>query len=120
MQILVVDDDATVRMVLVDMLHNWGYDACAVSDGKAALEYLGDAENEKPQLILLDYMMPVMNGEQFLTLREQVSWLKKIPVVVFTGSTDMVKMRLAEGYVQKPFVRDVQPFVEKFCTRTLE
>jgi CheY-like chemotaxis protein len=120
MEVLVVDDDATVRMVLIDMLRSWGYPAYGVENGRAALEYLGDAENDKPALILLDYMMPVMNGEQFLCYREEVSWLKKIPVIVFTGSTDMVKMRLAEGYVQKPFVRDVQPFVEKFCTRTLE
>ena len=117
MQVLVVDDDDSVRSVVVDMLRNWGYEAEGVEHGQSAIEYMEDEENRLPELILLDYKMPVMDGEQFLNLRQQREILRRIPVVVFTGSVDLVKIRSADGYVQKPFVRELLPYVEKFCSR---
>lgn len=117
MQVLVVDDDDSVRQVLVDMLRNWGYEAEGVEHGEAALDYLKSAELPTPELILLDYKMPVMDGEQFLQHRQQDEVLRRIPVVVFTGSVDLVKIRTANGYVQKPFARELLPYVEKYCSR---
>jgi len=113
--ILVVDDDDSVRQVLIDMLRSSGYEAWGEQNGRDALAYLTDDENERPELILLDYSMPVMNGEEFLIFRDIDPRLKAIPVIVFTGSVDLVNNKSADGYVQKPFVSQVMPFVEKYC-----
>ncbi len=117
MHVLVVDDDSSVRQVLVEMLHFWGFEAFGVVHGRAAVDYLGDAENDRPQLIILDGFMPIMNGEEFLRYRESVNELKTIPVIVFSGTLKELKCRTAQGYVDKPFVEELRPFVEKFCTR---
>jgi len=57
-----------------------------VTDGKKALEYLCDAANPKPCLILLDLYMPEMNGVEFLQVVKSDCTLKHIPVVVLTAS----------------------------------
>src|SRR5690242_5374004 len=62
--ILVVEDDADVREALVDVLEAEGFSVAMAEDGAQALDYLGGAA-PRPALILLDLMMPNMNGLQF-------------------------------------------------------
>lgn len=82
--ILVVDDDSDLRETLGELLCEEGYDARLAENGRRALEFLRGGE--RPKLILLDLMMPEMNGWQ---LREELlkdQELKDIPVVVMTAS----------------------------------
>ncbi|HEY4230480.1 MAG TPA: response regulator [Thermoanaerobaculia bacterium] len=79
--VLVVDDDAAVRDGLVAFLEDEGYGALGVENGRRALEVLETME--APRLILLDLMMPVMDGWQFLAERSRRS--NATPVVLLSG-----------------------------------
>lgn len=82
--VLVVDDDLSTREVLKLLLSNEGFSVATASDGAAALEQL--RRGVHPGLILLDLMMPIMDGWQFR--REQLSdpRLADIPVIVCTAA----------------------------------
>jgi CheY-like chemotaxis protein len=81
--ILVVDDDADLRETLQVLLDDSGYGVTAVANGQAALDQL--KAGERPNLILLDLMMPDMNGWQFLERAVAESVLDAIPVVIMTA-----------------------------------
>ncbi len=66
-----------------------------VADGKKALEYLCDAANPKPCLILLDLYMPGMNGAEFLKVVKSDCTLKHIPVVVLTASPEAADVAIS-------------------------
>lgn len=82
--ILVVDDDTDLRETLGELLCDEGYDARLFENGRTALEFL--RHGERPKLILLDLMMPEMNGWQFREEQLKHAELKDIPVVVMTAS----------------------------------
>ena len=65
-KILIVDDSADIRLLLILKLKKAGYDVLAASNGMEALEVIGD--NKDVKLIILDVMMPVMNGIQTMKL----------------------------------------------------
>jgi GAF domain-containing protein/DNA-binding response OmpR family regulator len=80
--VLVVDDDAEVRQLLRRMLESEGYAVVEAENGRVAIARLHDGP---PSLILLDLMMPEMNGFEFVTeLRRHEGW-RAIPVVVITA-----------------------------------
>jgi GAF domain-containing protein/DNA-binding response OmpR family regulator/anti-sigma regulatory factor (Ser/Thr protein kinase) len=80
--VLVVDDDAEVRQLLRRMLESEGFAVVEAENGRVALERL---RGEPPSLILLDLMMPEMDGFEFVAeLRRHESW-RAIPVVVITA-----------------------------------
>jgi CheY-like chemotaxis protein len=80
--VLVVEDDASTRELLRDMLAREGWQVIEAANGRVALDRV--AEN-RPQLILLDLMMPEMNGFAFLQeLRQHPEW-QSIPVVIVTA-----------------------------------
>jgi len=81
--ILVVDDDASSRETLAGLLSQKGYLVASAENGCQALDYL---RCSTPALILLDLMMPVMSGWEFLALRKTDPRLELLPVVVMTGS----------------------------------
>ena len=84
-RVLVVDDDLANREALVDLLREEGFAADAVCDGRQALAWL---IRHVPQtgLILLDLMMPVMDGDSFLFAKERDLAIADVPVVVMTAS----------------------------------
>lgn len=102
--ILVVEDDPDLRDSVAEALQDEGYSTATASDGLRALEYL-DSPAQRPDLILLDLMMPNMNGfefrEQQLTRVEHAS----IPVVVMTADADgkskAASLNVA-GFLPKP------------------
>jgi CheY-like chemotaxis protein len=81
--ILVVDDDAISRETLAGLLSKKGYSVASAENGRQALDYL---RSSTPALILLDLMMPVMSGWEFLALKKTDPRLEPLPVVVMTGS----------------------------------
>jgi CheY-like chemotaxis protein len=83
-QILIVDDDRDVREILAAILSDEGYDVGLATDGLDALEQL--RRGVCPNAILLDLMMPVMDGWKFLTEVRRAPALAHIPVIVMTAS----------------------------------
>lgn len=82
--IVVVDDDTDLRETLGELLCEEGYDARLFENGRTALEFL--RRGGRPRLILLDLMMPEMDGWQFREEQLKDAALKDIPVVVMTAS----------------------------------
>jgi len=104
-RILIVDDDSDIRDTLKEVLEDEGYVVAGAGDGLEALELLRNAE-ELPGLILLDVMMPRMNGIQFCVERRKHSSWSQIPLIVMsaTNKSDLrsereLKCRL---YLRKP------------------
>ena len=95
--ILLVDDDADVRALLGEFLTEHGFVVHAARDGRHALQVLSHID--LPDLILLDYQMPVLNGSQFLARKRWNPRLRCIPVVIlsawtrqWSGSVDAVEV----------------------------
>src|ERR1700733_13427615 len=83
-KILVIEDDRDIREALKDGLEIEGYPVTTVCDGKEAIKYL--ERDSPPGLILLDLMMPGMNGWEFLEYLKSKSNLATIPVGVVTAA----------------------------------
>ncbi len=96
--ILIVDDDADIREALVDVLTDQGYPACAVPNGAEALAAL--QAGLKPCLILLDLMMPVMDGVTFRQHQLSDPDLKELPVLVISAGNDLSTHAAALGAVE--------------------
>jgi CheY-like chemotaxis protein len=82
LRILLVDDDDDIRETATIVLDAAGYDVVTASDGIDALEKL--AAEPRPAVIVLDWMMPRMDGEQFLELLQRGP-RADVPVIVLTG-----------------------------------
>lgn len=101
--VLVVDDDADVRHTIAELLTNAGYDALTAVDGAEALERLRSAS---AQLIILDLMMPRMDGIEFRLRQRQDPTLAAIPTVLITAHEpprDGVIPLEPAACVRKPF-----------------
>jgi len=85
--ILVIDDDDEIRTMIQDVLEDQGFLVESAANGRLALEML-DRERALPALILLDLMMPEMDGWEFRRRQEELPRLAGIPVVVFSGSLE--------------------------------
>ncbi len=114
--VLIVDDDYDIRTSLRDLLEEEGYQASVVENGARAVERLrgGDA----PCVILLDLMMPVMDGWTFLDRRRSDPALSSIPVVVLTAADEpLFPEGLPAGHcLRKPIdLPLVLEMVERYC-----
>ncbi len=85
--VLLVEDDDDIRASIGDVLREEGFEVVGAADGNDALRYLRTAA-EPPKLILLDLMMPVMDGWAFRAAQLADERLAKIPVVILSAVTD--------------------------------
>ena len=83
--ILVVDDDVAIREAVRDVLESEGYEVTTAANGREALGALAKGSASPPGIILLDVMMPVMDGAQFLDAYTADAALPRVPVVVLTA-----------------------------------
>ena len=117
-RILIVEDARDIQLLLAGLLKAEGYTVECKSNGHDAIEFLKSSEN-LPSLILLDIMMPDMNGYEFREAQEKHARLATIPIVVMTadGNVQSKSMRVgAHGYLKKPFesVEQVLTTVSRF------
>lgn len=104
MKILVVDDDKTVRFMVAHTLAKNGHQVVEAEDGEQGLQKV---VAEKPDLVLLDVMMPGMNGLEVCSQLKNNATTKSIPVFMLTGKTQVqdIEEALAAGadnYISKP------------------
>ena len=101
--VLVVEDDPDIRATLCEALDDHGYASVGAANGAEALDYLRNAP-ETPCLILLDLMMPVMDGQTFRNEQRADPRLAEIPVIVISAYRDVEKYatELAADYLAKP------------------
>ncbi len=117
-RVLVVDDDADIREAMIEVLQEHGHAATGAANGSEALIALR-AASDQPCLILLDLMMPVMDGRQFREEQLRDPLLSPIPVIVISafrdGAQTAAEMKVA-AHVKKPVsLRDLVQLVERFC-----
>jgi CheY-like chemotaxis protein len=111
-RILVVDDSPTIRKVVSSILQRHGYEASTAADGELALEALSGGQ--KVDLILLDFVMPKMNGYQFCRALRSDPALRHTPVVLMSAKSDRIREQFVEhsgalDAITKPF--DAQALV---------
>jgi two-component system response regulator MprA len=97
--VLVVDDDDSIRSMLVDVLSFDGYRVVGARDG---MEALAAIEREQPFVILLDLLMPLLDGRSFANVARDSGI--DVPIVVMTASDAHVSRGVeADAYIAKPF-----------------
>lgn len=109
--ILIVDDDPGVRQALLRVLTEMGYDVSAVPDGRDAMEWLG--RHPRPRLILLDLMMPRMNGWDFREELKNDPELADIPVVVLSAFSEIRGFGTPPGDPVLPKPLDLHALLER-------
>jgi CheY-like chemotaxis protein len=92
--VLVVDDDPDIREALADLLEHRGFNVVTAANGAEALALLR-AGGERPSVILLDLMMPIMDGYDFLDEQRRDPDLSPIPVAIITAGQTVDKARVA-------------------------
>jgi len=107
-KILIVDDEEAIRILVQETMQEAGYDTIVAANGEEALAKLSPPAKEMPDLIILDIMMPGMNGYEVLRILRQQS---NIPVIMLTAkkettSTVEALSLGADDYVRKPFMKD--------------
>jgi len=117
--ILIVDDDRDLRVVIMDALQHRGFSFDEAHDGRSALDWL--ESHPTPRLILLDIMMPGMDGWTFRSSQMMRPSMKNIPVVVMSASAQLVETDLrigTAGYLKKPFtLEDLMIEIERKINR---
>ena len=115
--ILIVDDDHGIRGVLTQILQDEGHRVRTASNGLEALQTL--RQSVRPCVILLDLMMPVMNGWEFMSRRREESALADIPVVVISAdqrAREKATAIGAEECLEKPIdLNRLIDTVERYC-----
>ena len=104
-RILLVDDEKDLLELVKVRLEANGFDVMTARDGLEALE---KARGEKPDLVILDVMLPKLNGYEVCTLLKQDPRYQNIPIVLFTAKTQEEDEKTGVGcganaYVRKPF-----------------
>jgi CheY-like chemotaxis protein len=103
--ILLIEDESDIRTILKDALEWEGYRVYTASNGKEGMEAL--LEMPTPSLILLDLMMPVMNGWEFANALQADRAYVDIPIVALSAFSDPGKKIRARGFIKKPVDLDL-------------
>lgn len=99
-KILVIDDDPDILTYVTEVLADHGFECDTAGDGAAGL---AKARETRPDLILLDLMMPRKSGIRFLNEVRRDDALKKIPVIVVSGATKVTGVDMKQFLQEQPF-----------------
>ena len=102
--VLIVDDDAATRVAIADLLEDAGYDVLCAANGREALVRLS-VSGVRCDLILLDLLMPVMNGWDFRQRPRAMPEIANIPVLLMSAGAHLAVVRdelKADGSMTKP------------------
>ena len=99
--VLVVDDEAGARRALMRLLDHEGYETVGAGDGREALRSL---EARRPDVVLLDIVMPGMDGLELLEALQRHPQFKALPVVVLTALSDTHTVNRAQQLGAKAFL----------------
>ena len=120
-RVLVVEDEPNIREIINFNLENWGFEVIQAEDGETALAM---AEEYSPDLILLDLMLPKMDGIEVCRRLKSGFWTSRIPVIMLTAKKE-VKDKVrgmevgADDYITKPFSREeLEARVKMVLSRT--
>jgi DNA-binding response OmpR family regulator len=94
-KVLIVEDESVLREMYRDKLEHEGFEVIAASNGKEGLEM---AIAKKPRLILLDLMMPIMDGKTMLRRLRAIPDFKKLPVIILTNAGDVENIKETQRY----------------------
>jgi CheY-like chemotaxis protein len=113
--VLIVEDDEDLREMMAQLLTLEGFNAAAVANGREALEYM--QESGKPDVILLDLMMPVMDGWEFRRQQRADPELAPVPVIVLSALDQGRASGLdANAFLKKPLDFDrLLALVRTYC-----
>jgi CheY-like chemotaxis protein len=121
--ILIIEDDEDVSESLTEMLQAEGYRVVTFGDARLALDYL-QQKSVLPKLIFLDFLMPHMDGWQFLAERRKDARISEVPVVGISGSERVHDQSLSPSLAQllkKPVSLDaVLGAVQRYAPASLE
>lgn len=101
--ILIVDDERSLRFLVRVILENEGYDVVEAHHGAVALERV---QESRPDLIMIDLMMPVMGGRELIERLRSDPQVATIPIVVLSANADLVA-DMADAALSKPFDVDL-------------
>ena len=119
-RVLIVEDEPNIVESLSFVLTREGFEVASVLDGEAAVKTL---RRDPPDLMILDVMIPRLNGFEVLKVVKSDPLLKSIPVIVLTAKGQLQDRRLAEeigsdGFMTKPFSnRDIVEQVRRLIRR---
>ena len=105
-RVLVVEDDADIREVLAESLRRRGYDVTVAVDGQDALDWLADDATTLPDAIVLDLMMPRVDGWAFCERVRVDPKLSRIPVIAMSAFGSNIHLPHATAFLPKPFEAD--------------
>jgi CheY-like chemotaxis protein len=113
--VLIVEDDADLREMMAQLLSLEGFHAATVANGREALDYLHNGET--PDLILLDLMMPVMDGWEFRRHQQADPTLARVPVIVLSALDQNRTAEVsAQAFLKKPLDFDrLLELVRSYC-----
>jgi CheY-like chemotaxis protein len=112
--ILIVEDDPDIRETLQEALEEEGYLVWTAENGQVGYDRIGEAT--KPSLVLLDLMMPIMDGRVFLNLVMADIDLAKIPVVVISAVASDENTLGARSFIRKPpDLKQILDLAEQYC-----
>ena len=113
--VLIVEDDADIRDTFRIILEDRGYCVATAGNGREALDEL--SEIDRPCVILLDLMMPVMSGPEFLDVVKNDPDRQNIPVVIVSAYADLTDdSTQAEGILKKPVsLERLVAWVARYC-----
>lgn len=118
MRLLIVDDDCELRGSLIEFLFIQGHTVHGAENGREAIEWFTN-QRIYPGLILLDLVMPVLDGWGFLIERRAAPLIRRIPVIVMSGSPAVAQKAKAEGaahFIRKPFgAQELPAVIEQFA-----
>lgn len=112
--VLVVEDCEDLRELEVSYLESFGFKVASASNGQEALNILSSIP--KPCIVLLDLMMPIMNGRQFLNTIKKIEEYSNIPVLIVSAIAEISDTSGAIGYLKKPINLDsLKTTIAQYC-----